>query len=58
MEQLDERYKKRNIALMIIETQGFTVDEPDDVSSRSVFSGAYLDQEQSERIHAVYPALV
>ena len=56
--ELDEQYRKRNIAQMLIETSGWTTDAPEYVESRVVFSEKVLDSKQVEAIRAVYPALV
>ena len=56
--ELDERYRKRNLALMLIETGGWTADVPEHVESRVVFSEKVLDSTQVEARHSVYPALV
>jgi hypothetical protein len=56
--ELDQKYKKRHLAQMIVETGGWTIDVPESIGSRMIFSDDVLDKTMVESFRATYPVLV
>ena len=51
---IDNRYRKRNLAQKLIATEGWTNDESEDTESREVFADSVADTRQPYQIRAVY----
>jgi hypothetical protein len=57
MEQ-DKKYQKRYLAQTIVETAGWTMDMPETMESRMIFSDDVSDRRFVEVIRTIYPVLV
>ena len=52
--ELDKRYKKRHLAMMLIESDGWIKDIPDTIESKLIYSDGLLDNDSSDTIHRLY----